>query len=65
MVEDKAFITARVSPDGEATLWQVIGAMSATHPDMPTIRIIADTGLDKGRLVLETAAGSITFRASG
>jgi type III secretion protein L len=59
MVDDKAFITVRVSPAQEAVLWQVVGAMSAAQEDMPTIRIVADPGLDDERLVIETPAGTV------
>lgn len=59
MADDTAFITVRVHPDEEAAVWQVAGAMSAAHSGIPTIRIVADDGLEEGRLVIETAGGSV------
>ncbi len=59
MADDTAFITVRVHPSEEAVMWQVAGAMSASHGDIPTMRIVADEGLEKGRLVIETAGGTV------
>lgn len=59
MADDTAFITVRVHPAEEATIWQVAGAMSAAHSGIPTIRILADEGLEEGRLVIETAGGTV------
>jgi type III secretion protein L len=59
MADDAAFMTVRAHPSEEPTLWQVAGAMSASHSGIPTIRIVADDGLEEGRLVIETAGGTV------
>jgi type III secretion protein L len=59
MIDDSAFITARVSPAQEPMLWQIVAGMSASDQELPTIRIVADPGLEEGRLVIETAAGAV------